>query len=145
MPPGKAGALVAWDKKLYIHECNLHLKDPNFYSNRRDNFSIFKKNKKKNPIDKNEKTKSTPKLRREPYPIKRPTYGVYSDLGKPSLCLILKIHKPNDPGSAGTCPTIRLLEFFDSRFLPVITELPSFIKDTEHAVSIFKSARLLPG
>ena len=56
--------------------------------------------------------------------------------------MLPKIHKPNNPGrpieSAVSCPTAQLASFLDSIFTPINQQLPTFIKDTSHALRLFK-------
>ena len=52
-----------------------------------------------------------------------------------------KIHKANNPGrpivSACNCPTELLSSYLDSLMLPIVKTLPTYIKDTNHALQIF--------
>uniref|UniRef100_A0A0B7BLE8 Reverse transcriptase domain-containing protein n=1 Tax=Arion vulgaris TaxID=1028688 RepID=A0A0B7BLE8_9EUPU len=72
-----------------------------------------------------------------------------ANLGNPCLYLLPKIHKPNNPGrpivSACSCPTESISAFLDGIFRPLVETLPSFLKDTTHALSTFLSTSLLPG
>lgn len=51
-------------------------------------------------------------------------------------------NKENTPGrpiiSAHSCPTVFIAEYIDSILQPIVQYLPSFIKDTTHALQIFK-------
>ena len=52
------------------------------------------------------------------------------------------IHKPDNPGrptvSAGSCPTAQIASFLDSTFTLINQQLPKFIKDTSHALCLYK-------
>ena len=52
-----------------------------------------------------------------------------------------KIHKPNNPGrsnvSAYSCPTELILQYLDQIMSPFVKLLPSYIKDTNHALKTF--------
>ena len=56
-----------------------------------------------------------------------------------------KIHKPNNPGrpivSACCCPTELISSYLDSLMLPIVQSLPTYIKDTNHALTIFNDFR----
>ena len=51
-----------------------------------------------------------------------------------------KIHKPNNPGrpivSACNCPTELISSYLDKQMAPFVKTLPTYIKDTNHALSI---------
>ena len=52
-----------------------------------------------------------------------------------------KIHKPNNPGrpivSACSCPTELISSYLDKIIAPIVKTLPSYIKDSQHALEIF--------
>ena len=54
-----------------------------------------------------------------------------------------KIHKPNNPGrptvSACSCPT----EHLDKIMAPIVRSLPSYVKDSQHALQIFRDFNFL--
>ena len=54
-----------------------------------------------------------------------------------------KIHKPNNPGrpifSACSCPTELISSYLDKIMKPIVKSLPSYIKDSNHALEIFRS------
>ena len=56
-----------------------------------------------------------------------------------------KIHKNNNPGcpsvSACSCPTKLISSYLDSVMLPIVKSLPTYIKDTNHALNTFKNFR----
>ena len=53
-----------------------------------------------------------------------------------------KIHKPNNPGrpivSACSCPTELISSYLDRIMTPIVKSLPSYIKDSTHALQIFR-------
>ncbi|CAH3119135.1 unnamed protein product, partial [Pocillopora meandrina] len=55
-----------------------------------------------------------------------------------------KIHKPNNPGrpivSACSCPTELISSYLDKVMAPIVKTLPSYIKDSQHALEIFRSS-----
>ena len=52
-----------------------------------------------------------------------------------------KIHKPNNQGSpiisACSCPTELISSYLDKIMAPIVKSLPSYIKDSQHALEIF--------
>ena len=69
-----------------------------------------------------------------------------SELGAPTFYLLPKIHKmrtPTDipPGrpivSACSCPTERISAFLDMILQPYVKLLPTYVKDTNHALTLF--------
>ena len=56
-----------------------------------------------------------------------------------------KIHKPSNPGrpivSACSRPTELISSFLDHVMVPLVKDLPSYIKDTKHALQIFQNIR----
>ena len=53
-----------------------------------------------------------------------------------------KIHKPNKPGrpivSACSCPTELISSFLDRIMTPIVKSLPSYMKDSTHALKCFR-------
>ncbi|CAH3110154.1 unnamed protein product, partial [Pocillopora meandrina] len=58
-----------------------------------------------------------------------------------------KIHKPNNPGrpivSACSCPTEVISSYLDKIKAPIVKTLPSYIKDSQHALEIFRDFSFL--
>ena len=58
-----------------------------------------------------------------------------------------KIHKLNKPGrpivSACSCPTELISSYLDKIMTPIIKSLPSYIKDSQHALEIFRDFNFL--
>ena len=63
----------------------------------------------------------------------------------PVIYFLPKIHKPDNPGrpivSACSCPTELISSFLDGVMFPLVKTLPSYIKDTKHALQIFDQIR----
>ena len=57
--------------------------------------------------------------------------------------MLPKIHKPNNPGrpivSACCCLTENISAYLDEVMAPFVKQLPTYVKDTNHALSIFDS------
>ena len=66
-----------------------------------------------------------------------------------TLCIYFlpKIHKPNNPGrpivSACSCPTELISSYLDKIMAPIVKTLPSYIKDSQHALEIFRDFSFL--
>lgn len=58
-----------------------------------------------------------------------------------------KIHKLNKPGrpivSACSCPTELISSYLDKIMTPIVKSLPSYIKDSQHALEIFRDFNFL--
>ena len=57
------------------------------------------------------------------------------------------VHKPNNPGrtivSACSCPTELISSYLDKIMAPIVKTLPSYIKDSQHALEIFRDFNFL--
>ena len=60
-----------------------------------------------------------------------------------NLNITTPIHKPNNPGrptvSACSCPTELISNYLDKVMTPIVKSLPSYIKDSNHALEIFRN------
>ena len=130
-PADKGGAVVVWSRDAYIAEALRQLNDTNHYTPltisrlTADNSLTFKVIK--NEIDKDNFTYSGHLLK-----VQTPR--------QPYFYMLPKIHKPSSPGrpivSACSCPTEHISQYLDFLFQPIVTDLPSFIKDSTHALHI---------
>ena len=59
----------------------------------------------------------------------------------------VSIHKPNNPGrpivSACSCPTELISRYLDKIMAPIVKTLPSYIKDNQHVLEIFRDFSFL--
>ena len=64
-----------------------------------------------------------------------------------SIYFLPKIHKPNNPGrpivSACSCLAELISSYLDKVMAPIVKSLPSYIKDSQHALEIFRDFKLL--
>ena len=130
-PADKGGAVVVWDRAAYIGEASRQLNDSSFYepipdsSLVRDNKSIS--NTIKSAIEKDSLPPTAQNL-------------IVRKVKQPSFYLLPKIHKQNCPGrpivSAVSCPTEHISCYLDFVFQPLVKSLPSYLKDTNHALNI---------
>ena len=63
------------------------------------------------------------------------------------IYFLLRIHKPKNPGRpivpAYSCPTELISILLDKIVAPVIRSLPSYIKDSQHALKILRDFNFL--
>ena len=61
----------------------------------------------------------------------------------PCIYFLPEIHKPNNLGrpifSACSCPTELISSYLDKIMAPNVKTLPSYIKDSQHALEIFRN------
>ena len=132
-PAGKGGAVVVWRTDLYKQEAFRQLADTKFYA--KVNKDLTQANQKivKDTINKLILEQKLPSTARNLFVTTPKTSTFYL---KP------KIHKPNNPGrpiiSACSCPTELISSFLDKKMAPFVKSLPTYIKDTNHALNILK-------
>ena len=130
-PADKGGAVVVWQKDLYIQEANSQLTDANFYN------PIPKKTTKSD----NALIRKTVKTAIEQGHLPPEALNAVVKEPRESLFYLLpKIHKANNPGrpivSACACPTALISAFLDAVFQPLVAALPTYVKDTNHALNL---------
>ena len=128
----KGGVVVVWQKDLYEQGAAEQLADANFYS----------------PIQSSQVKKDNTLVRKtikeaiaSGYLPCEATAAITKEPREGRFYLLPKIHKPGNPGrpivSACSCPTTQISEFLDKIFQPLVQELPTYIKDTNHALQLF--------
>ena len=131
-PADKGGAVVVRRTDLYKQEAFRQLDDTKFYA--KVNKDLTQANQKivKDTVNKLILEQKLPSTARNLFVTMPKTSTFYL---KP------KIRKPNNPGrpiiSACSCPT-------DKKIAPFVKSLPTYIKDTNHALNILKQFRF-PG
>jgi len=72
---------------------------------------------------------------------------VITTLRTSSIYFLLKIHRPNNPGrpivSACSCLTELISILLDKIVEPVVGSLPSYFKDSRHALQFFRNFNFL--
>ena len=140
-PADKGGAIVLWNKELYLQECYRQLNNTNFYRKLNKDNTLTHNNKVKKIVNELIEQQSLP-------PEAKVLAIPPSELGAPTFYLLPKIHKmktPSDtpPGrpivSACSCPTERISAFLDTLFQPYVKNLNTYVKDTNHALNLFNS------
>ena len=130
----KGGALVVWRADLYQKQALRQLSDTSFYAVvDKDNQQIVKSTindlivKQELPATATNLVITTPR-----------TSCIY---------FLPKIHKPNNPGrpivSACSCPTELISSYLDKIMAPIVRSLPSYVKDSQHALQIFRDFNFL--
>ena len=130
----KGGATVVWRTDLYQQEAIPQLSDPAFYT---------KVNKDLTPA--NQKiVKDTIQvlITKQELPVTAQNLIITTPR---TSCIYFKpkIHKPNNPGrpivSACSCPTELISSYLDKVMTPIVKSLPSYIKDSNHALETFSN------
>ena len=128
-PADKGGKIVLWPAPQYLNEAHKQLSDTQYYTR----------------VDKDHTPETALEIDtflcslKYKYKIDDELYDFLSPvslLRTPIFYLLPKIHKPNIPGrpiiSGCDSPTSRLSIFLDYYLKPIVSTLPSFIKDTNH-------------
>ena len=132
-PADKGGSLVLWPSTSYLNEAHKQLQNEKHY-----------KKVQNNPIPtlSSHIQKYLQKIKDNKH-IDHTTYKYLLPKNPPRtppLYLLPKIHKPNMPGrpiiSGCDSPTDKLSSFVDHFIKPLVPEIPSYIKDTNHFLEI---------
>ena len=139
-PADKGGAVVVWEKNAYIAEANRQLSDTTFYAPSAQDKTVSNNTTVKTTVTKLIENESLPEEANSL--VLQP-----SQLGKPCFYMLPKIHKMTYPTempigrpivSAISCPTEKISQFLDSIFQPIVSKLPTYVKDTNHALQILQ-------
>ena len=130
----KGGATVVWRTDLYQQEAIRQLSDPTFYT---------KVNKDLTPANqKIVKDTIQELITKQELPVTAQNLIITTPR---TSCIYFKpkIHKPNNPGrpivSACSCPTELISSYLDKVMTSIVKSLPSYIKDSNHALEIFRN------
>jgi hypothetical protein len=133
-PADKGGALVVWRADLYRNEAHRQLGDATFYRSVDKDLTSIHQTTITQTIHNFIKTGDLPETAKNNIHITPRTPVMYS---------LPKIHKPDNPGrpivSACGCPTELISSFLDRVMAPLVKDLPSYIKDTKHALQILQN------
>jgi len=130
----KGGALVVWRTDLYQKEAMRQLSDTSFYQKVDKDVTSTNENTIKNKtyelIAKQELPASAKNL-------------IITTPRTSCIYFLPKTRKPNNPGrpilSACSYPTELTSSYLDKIMAPIVKTLPSYIKDSQHALQIFRS------
>ena len=128
-PADKGGKVVVWSRTHYIEEADRQLSSTEHYT---------KLDKSTLTTDKNKSFKVITELvHSSELPYSGHLLKVQTPR-QPSFYMLPKIHKANNPGrpivSACSCPTEHISQYLDHIFQPIVTSLPTFIKDSTDAI-----------
>ena len=134
-PADKGGAVVVWTRDLYIQEAERQLSDSAFYQKLDRDLTMDHNNKVAevvhDAISKRELPPSATNL-------------IVDHPRTSKFYLLPKIHKPGNPDrpivSACNCPTEPLATYLDMITKPLVENLPSYVKDTNHMLDIAHSS-----
>ncbi len=133
-PADKGGALVVWRADQYRDEAHRQLSDTAFYSRVDRDLTPTHQTTISNTIHTFITNGDLPHTAKNLISITPHT---------PVMYFLPKIHKPDNPGrpivSACGCPTELISSYLDHVMAPLVRNLPSYIKDTKHALQIFQN------
>ena len=128
-----------WDRKLYIEESYKQLDNPNNYQKlKKTTLSLDQREicKTVRELISTDALPMTAKLLIKHHP-KLPTFY-----------LLPKIYKFNNPGrpivSTCSCPTEHISEYLDAVLQPLVQSLPTYIKDSTHALDLIEDINQTP-
>ena len=132
-PADKGGALVVWRADLYRDEALRQLGDTTFYTRVDKDLTSTHQTTISNTIHTFIANGDLPDSAKN---------LISTTPRTPVMYFLPKIHKPNNPGrpivSACGCPTELISSYLDHVMAPLVRDLPSYIKDTKHALQIFQ-------
>ena len=133
-PADKGGAVVVWSRDLYIQEANCQLSDDRFYQRLEADPTQDYQKIVKDTLKDMVATCELPPMAQHLVVTTPRTSRFY---------MLPKIHKPGNPGrsivSACSCPTENISAYLDEVMAPFVRNLPTYIKDTNHALRVFDS------
>ena len=130
-PADKGGAVVVWSRLLYDAEAHKQLSDGRFYE-RLDH----------DPVKKYQQVIKINRQRDDELPASAKNLVLQPP--RTSLFYLLpKIHKENNPGKpivfACNCPTENIASYLDMVMSPLVCNLKSYVKDTNHVLEILRT------
>ena len=134
----KGGALVVWRADLYQKEALRQLSDTSFYTKVDKDLTSPNQQIVKSTINdlivKQELTATATNL-------------IITTPRTSCIYFLPNIYKPNNPGrpivSACSCPTELISSYLDKIMAPIVRSLPSYVKDSEHMLQIFRDFNFL--
>ncbi|KAL9952017.1 hypothetical protein ACROYT_G039216 [Oculina patagonica] len=133
-PADKGGAVVVWDRDLYQEEAMKQLSDERFYQQIDQEIVEAQHKEVTSTISHAISTCDLPPKAK----------NLNVDHPRTSKFYMLpKIHKAGNPGrpivSACSCPTSNISAYLDSVIAPLVKQLPTYVKDTSHALQMLDS------
>lgn len=135
-PADKGGAVVAWRSDLYDAEVLRQLHNTTFYEEVTDDITERNNEVVKHVVEEEIQDRNLPPS------------AVNLIIENPrcsKFYMLPKIHKPGNPGrpivSARSCPTELISKYLDGLLQPIVSKLPTYIKDTNHCLQLLDSFR----
>ena len=129
----KGGAVVVWRADLYQKEALRQLSDTSFYAKVDKDLTLINQNIVKNTINDLIAKQELPATAKNLIITTPRTSCIY---------FLPKIHKPNNPGrpivSGCSGPSELISSYLDKVMVPIVKTLPSYIKDCQHVLEIFR-------
>ena len=127
----KGGAVVIMDTDSYIKEANRQLSDKASYKQLTQDPTLQHNRMVNQTIERFKNEKLLPQKIADGLKITNPK--------TPKFYISPKIHKPNNPGrpviNSIECHTSEISRFVDHHLQPVVKQIPSYIKDTNHFIN----------
>ena len=134
----KGGAVVVWRADLYQKEASRPLSDTSFYDKVDKNLTLINQTIVKNTI--------YDLIAKQELPATAKNLTITTPRTS-SIYFLPKIHRPNNPGrpivSVCSCPTEVISSYLDKIMAPIVKTLPSYIKDSQHELEIFRYFSIL--
>ena len=132
-PADKGGALVVGKTDLYHNEAHRQLNDTSFYRRVDEDLASHHQSIVRTAVHNLISNGDLPQT----------SLNLLTNTPRtPVIYFLPKIHKLNNPGrpivSACGCPTEHISSLLDHVMAPLVRNLPSYIKDTKHALQIFQ-------
>ena len=135
----KGGALVVWQADLYQKEALQQLSDTSFYAKVDKDLTSTNQQIVKSTIN--------DLIVKQELPATATNLIITTTPRTSCIYFLPKIHKPNNPGrpivSACSCPTELISSYLDKIMAPIVRSLLSFVKDSQHALQIFRNFNFL--
>ena len=127
----KGAAVVIMDTDSFIKEANRQLFDKASYKQLTQDPTLQHNRMVNETIERFKNEKLLPKKTADGLKVSNPK--------TPKFYISPKIHKPNNPGrpviSSIECHTSEISRFVDHHLQPVVKQIPSYIKDTNHFIN----------
>ena len=134
----KGGAVVVWRADLYQKEASQPLSDTSFYDKVDKDLTLINQTIVKNTI--------YDLIAKQELPATAKNLTITTPRTS-SIYFLPKIHRPNNPGrpivSVCSCPTEVISSYLDKIMAPIVKTLPSYIKDSQHELEIFRYFSIL--
>lgn len=132
----KGGAVVVWRKDLYIQEAERQLQDTTTYTKLVEDPTESDQKFISNTIKTHIKRKELPSTAQ---------HMIHPCPRSANFYMLPKIHKVDCPGrpivSSHSCPTVLIAQYLDSVLAPLVTKLPTYIKDSPDALRLIQDFR----